>query len=305
MELKNKKILVTGGAGFLGSHIVRKLLERGVLRENIFTPRFFELDLRKRADCQRAVKDRDVVVHTAALTGNVELHKSRSAEIFYNNLIMGVELIEAARQAGVQKFITIGSATEYPDNIRLPFREDDLWMGPLEPIHAPYTVAKKMLLVNAQAYRKQYGFNAVHILLTNMYGPSEHEDGGPIPALIKRIGEARKTGETTVRIWGTGRATRDFLYVGDAVEGICLVTEKYDKSEPINLGSGFEISIKELAEIIARLMNFDGKLDFDPTKPEGQPRRVLDTARAEKELNFKAITDFEEGLKQTIKWHGY
>src|SRR3989344_8682498 len=213
MDLKDKKILVTGGSGFLGQHLIRKLRERGVPEKNIFAPRSAELDLRLRENCEKAVRGTNLVIHTAAITGNVELHKSKPADIFYDNLIMGVELMEAARKAGAEKFVTIGSATEYPDNARLPFREDDLWAGPVELFHAPYTVAKKMLLVEAQAYRKQYGFNAVHILLTNMYGPGEHEDGGPIPSIIKRVAEAQKSGTQHLEIWGTGKPTRDFLYV--------------------------------------------------------------------------------------------
>ncbi len=213
--------------------------------------------------------------------------------------------MEAARKSGVEKFVTIGSATEYPDNARLPFREDDLWGGPVEPLHAPYTVAKKMLLVQAQAYRKQYGFNAVHLLLTNMYGPGEHNDGGPIPALIRRVGDAKRNGLPEVEVWGTGRATRDFLYVEDSAEGVVRALQVYDKAEPVNLGSGFEISIKELAELIKKLMNYEGTLRFDASRPEGQPRRVLDTSRAEREFGFKATTDFENGLRKTIIYHGY
>jgi len=305
MDLKSKKVLVTGGAGFLGPHLMRGLLKHGVAEKNIFAPTFAELDLRKREDCKKAAAGADMVIHAAAVTGNVELHRSRPAEIFYDNLMMGVELMEAARGEGVEKFVTIGSATEYPDDARLPFREGDLWGGPLEPLHAPYTIAKKMLLVQAQAYRKQYGFNAVHLLLTNMYGPGEHEEGGPIPALICHMGEAKKNNLPEVVVWGTGRATRDFIYVEDAAEGIVRALLDYNKEEPVNLGSGFEISIKELAELIKKLVGYKGALKFDSSKPDGQPRRVLDTGRAEREFGFKATVGFEDGLKKTIAYHGY
>lgn len=303
MDLRSKRILVTGGGGFLGGHVIRKLKERGVPEKSIFAPRASELDLRLRENCEKAVRGIDLVIHAAAVAGSVEVHMSKPARSFHDNLMMGVELMEAARKAGAEKFVVIGSATEYPDNAPLPFREEDLWLGPVERLHAPYTVAKKMLLVQAQAYRKQYGFNAVHVLLTAMYGPGEFGDRGPIPALIRRIAEAKSDGLGRVGVWGTGRATRDFLYVGDAAEGIMRVAEDYDEPEPINLASGIEISIRELSELIARLMDFKGELHFDPRKPEGQPRRVLDPSRAERKLGFKTTTGLEEGLKETINWH--
>lgn len=303
-NLQYKKILVTGGTGFLGQHIVRNLLARGVPQKNIFTPKSEDLDLRKRENCRKAVAGRNVVIHTAGITGNVELHKNHPARIFYDNLMMGVELMEAARVSGVEKFVTIGSATEYPNNARLPYREEDLWIGPVEENHAPYTIAKKMLLVEAQAYRKQYGLNAIHLLLTNMYGPGEHEDGGPIPSMIRRVADAKKNGRNFMEIWGTGKPTRDFLYVEDAAEGIILAAEKYDKEEPVNLGSGYEISIKEVAETIMRVMNFTGQLKFDASKPDGLMRRLLDASRAEREFGFRAMTDFEKGLKKTVTYHG-
>lgn len=305
MVLKDKKILVTGGSGFFGKNIIEALAKRGVSKENIFAPRMAELDLRKKEDCELAVKSKDVVIHLAGITGNAEFHRSHPAEVFYDNLMMGVELMDTARRAGVQKFVTIGSVTEYPEKARLPFHEEDLWIGAVEPIHAPYTVAKKMLLVEAQAYRKQYGFNAVHVLLTNMYGPGEHNEGGPVPELISKIGEAKKKGEKFIEGWGTGKPTRDFLYVKDAADGVLLVAEKYDGAEPINLGSGFEVSMKEAAALIAKVMDFNGEIKWDAKKPDGQMRRVLDTARIEHELGFKATTDFKTGLKDTIKWHGY
>ncbi|MBU6500530.1 MAG: NAD-dependent epimerase/dehydratase family protein [Patescibacteria group bacterium] len=303
MDLKNKKILVTGGGGFLGQNLIKKLLERNVARENIYSPSAAELDLRVRRNCEEAVKGAGLVIHAAGITGNVQMHRDHPGQIFYDNLVMGVELMEAARKAGVEKFVTIGSATEYPENARLPLREEDLWVGPVEENHAPYTVAKKMLLVQAQAYRRQYGFNAIHLLLTSMYGSGEHKDGGPIPSIIQRVADARKSGSKYIEVWGTGKPTRDFLYAEDAVEGIVLAAEKYDKPEPINLGSGYEISIREVAETIMKSMGLKAELKFDTSKPDGQMRRILDTGRAEKEFGFKAVTDFEDGLRKTIAYH--
>lgn len=303
MDIRNKKILISGGSGFLGTNLIGKFLRSGIDRKNIYAPGSQELDLRLRENCEKAVRGMDIVIHAAGITGNVELHRAHPGQIFYDNLIMGVELMEAARKAGVEKFVTIGSATEYPENARLPFREEDLWVGPVEENHASYTVAKKMLLVQAQAYRKQYGFNAIHLLLTSMYGSGEHEDGGPIPAIIRRAEEAKRDGEKSITVWGTGKPTRDFLYVEDAAEGILLAAEKYDKPEPVNLGSGFEISIREIAEMIVGLFGLKVELKFDDSKPDGQMRRILETGRAEKEFAFKATTDLTDGLQKTIEYH--
>jgi len=302
IDLKNKKILVTGAGGFLGQHIVEKLKSRGVSGKNIRAPRSKEIDLRKKENCEKAVEGVDLVVHAAGVTGGVQFHKEHPAEIFYDNLMMGVELMEAARIKNIEKFIAIGSATEYPDNAPLPYREEDIWLGPPEESHAPYTTAKRMLLVEGQAYRKQYGMNVIHLLPTNMYGPREL-DSFVIPALIKKIGEAKKNGAESIELWGTGKPTRDFLYVEDAAEGIILALEKYDKPEPANLGSGWEISIRELAEIVSRLMGFNGSVRWDSSKPDGQMRRMLDTSRADREFGFRAATDFETGLKKTIEYH--
>lgn len=304
MDLRDKKILLTGGNGFLGTHVLEALIARGVSQENVFMPRSAELDLRILTNCARAVKGRQIVIHTAGITGNAEFHKAHPGSIFYDNLVMGVQLMEAARNAGVEKFVTIGSATEYPSSAVMPLTEDELWIGPVERNHEAYTIAKKMLLVEAQAYRSQYGFNAIHLLLTSMYGPGERIDGGPIPSLIKRIAEAKAGGVDAVGVWGTGNATRDFLYVEDAAQGIVLATESYDKPEPVNLGSGREISIRELAETIGRIMDYKGSFDFDPMKPEGQARRLMDTSRA-LDFKFHSETDFEQGLKKTIASHGY
>ncbi len=304
MNLKNKKILVTGGAGFLGKHIVQSLREHAVPAKNITVPRSADIDLRDPENCKKAVQGIDVVIHAAGSTGGIEFHKKNPGAIFYDNLMIGVELMEAARKAGVQKFVTIGSAMEYPDTTELPFREENIWQGLPEKIHVPYAVAKKSLLVQAQAYRKQYGCNAVHLLLTNMYGPGEVADF-VIPMLVKRVGEAKKLDADHIEMWGTGKPTRDFIYVEDAAEGIVTATEKYEKSDPVNIASGWEISIRELAEMVSRLMDFKGRITWNTEKPDGQMRRMLDTTRAEREFGFKAFTDFETGLKKTIEYHGY
>jgi len=306
MDLKNKKILVTGGAGFLGSFVVKKLIERGVPKENIFIPRSKDFDLRKWENCQKVVKDKDVVIHLAAKVGGIGFNQKYPGELFYDNLIMGVQLMEAARQAGIEKFVAIGTICAYPKFTPVPFKEEDLWSGYPEETNAPYGLAKKMLLVQAQAYRQQYGFNAIYLLPVNLYGPGDNfnpESSHVIPALIKKVADAKKENKDFIEVWGTGKATREFLYVEDAAEGIILATEKYDKPDPINLGSGMEISIKDLVETICRLMNFKGEIRWDTLKPDGQPRRCLDVTRAEKEFGFKAKTDFETGLKRTIEWY--
>ncbi len=299
MDLKKKKIIVTGGSGFLGKNILAKLLACGVNRENIFAPRSEELDLRERKNCLKAAKGSDLVIHLAGMSGNPQFHSEHPAEIFYNNLIMGVELMEAARKAGAQKFVTIGSATEYPANAPLPYKEKDIWTGPPQDVHASYTTAKKMLLVQGAAYRKQYGLNVIHLLPTNMYGPGDAKHF-VIPMLIGKVQEAQKEGKKFIEVWGTGKPTRDFLYISDAAGGVILAAEKYDKPEPLNLGSGFEISIKELAELIAKLMDFRGEIRFDKSKPDGEMKRLLDASSAEKEIGFKAKVDLETGLRQTI-----
>jgi len=306
MDLKNKKILVTGGAGFLGLFVVKKLIERGVPKENIFIPRSKDFDLLKWENCQKVVKDKDVVIHLAAKVGGIGFNQKYPGELFYDNLIMGVQLMEAARQAGIEKFVAIGTICAYPKFTPVPFKEEDLWSGYPEETNAPYGLAKKMLLVQAQAYRQQYGFNAIYLLPVNLYGPGDNfnpESSHVIPALIKKVADAKKENKDFIEVWGTGKATREFLYVEDAAEGIILATEKYDKPDPINLGSGMEISIKDLVETICRLMNFKGEIRWDTLKPDGQPRRCLDVTRAEKEFGFKAKTDFETGLKRTIEWY--
>ncbi len=306
MDLKNKKILVTGGNGFVGSVVVKKLVERGVPRENIFTPHSKELNLVKWEDCVTAVKGIDVVIHLAAVVGGIGANREHPGKFFYENLMMGVQLIEAARQAKVEKFVAIGTVCAYPKFTPVPFKESDLWIGYPEETNAPYGLAKKMLLVQAQAYRQEYGMNTIYLLPVNLYGPGDNFDpkhSHVLPALIKKVVDAQEAGQNYIDVWGTGVASREFLYVDDAAEGIVLATEKYDGSEPVNIGSSMEITIKDLITTICKVMNFKGDLRWDPTKPDGQPRRKLDVSRAEKEFGFRSKVSFEEGLKKTIDWY--
>lgn len=307
LELKNKNILVTGGAGFFGSHLVEKLLrDRNVPKEKIFTPSFEDFDLRERKNCEEVVRGQDIVIHLAAIVGGIGANREHPGKFFYDNAIMGIELMEAARRAGVKKFVTLGTVCAYPKFTPTPFKEDDLWNGYPEETNAPYGLAKKMLLVQAQAYRQEYGFDAIYLLPVNLYGPGDNFDPSSshvIPALIKKVADAKKENREFIEAWGTGKATREFLYVEDAAEGIALATEKYEKPDPVNLGSGMEISIKELTELICRLMDFKGEIRWDSSKPDGQPRRMLDVSRAEREFGFKAKIGFEEGLKKTIDWY--
>ena len=307
INLSKKKILITGANGFLGKHLVRNLLEkRGVSKENLYLPTIQELDLRKWENCQRAVEGMDVVIHLAAKVGGIGLNKEKPGELFYDNIIMGTQLMEAARQAGVEKIVTVGTVCSYPKFTPVPFKEENLWLGYPEETNAPYGLAKKMLLVQSQAYRQQYGFNAIYLLPVNMYGPGDNFDprkSHVIAALIRKVYEAKKEGRNFIEVWGTGKPTRGFLYVEDGAEGIILATERYDKPEPVNLGSGMEISIKDLAELICKLMDFKGEIRWDTSKPDGQPRRRLDTSKAQKEFGFKAKTDFIEGLRKTIQWY--
>jgi GDP-L-fucose synthase len=306
MELKDKKILVTGGAGFLGTYVVRKLQGRGVSKKNILVPRSKEFDLRKWEELQKIIQGQDAVIHLAAKVGGIGFNREKPGELFYDNLMMSVHLMEAARQGGVKKFVAVGTICAYPKFTPVPFKEDDLWEGYPEETNAPYGLAKKMSLVQAQAYRQQYNFNAVYLLPVNLYGPRDNFDPGSshvIPALIRKVDEAKKAGQEHIEVWGTGKATREFLYVEDAAEGVILAAENYNKPEPVNLGSGIEISIKDLAETIRRLMDFEGEINWDSLKPDGQPRRMLDVSKAEGEFGFKAKVGFEEGLKNTIDWY--
>jgi GDP-L-fucose synthase len=305
--LKGKRILVTGGAGFLGSFIVEKLVnERKVNPRSIRVPRSKDMDLTKWKSCEKAVEGVDVVIHLAAKVGGIGFNKKYPATLFYDNAIMGIQLMEAARQAGVQKFVAIGTVCAYPKYTPVPFKEEDLWKGYPEETNAPYGLAKKMLLVQAQAYREQYDFNAIYLLPVNLYGPRDNfhpEDSHVIPALVRKIFEAKESGESCITLWGTGKPTREFLYVEDAAAGIILATEKYNKGEPVNLGSGWEISIKDLAELLLELIGFDGEIRWDTSKPDGQPRRLLDVSRAEKEFGFKSKVNLRDGLKRTIDWY--
>ena len=306
MDLKNKKILVTGGAGFLGSFVVEKLLERGVPKKNIIIPRSKELDLRKWENCMKAVKGQDVVIHLAAIVGGIGYNQQIPGQMFYDNLMMGSQLMEAARQAEVEKFVAIGTICAYPKFTPVPFAETSLWHGYPEETNAPYGLAKKMLLVQAQAYRKQYGFNAIYLLPVNLYGPGDNfnpQSSHVIPALIKKVADAKKNGQKYIDVWGTGNPSREFLYVEDCAKGIVLATEKYDQPGPVNLGANREIKIKELVKTICKLMDFKGEIRWNKSKPDGQPRRMLDTRLAKKEFGFEAKTDLEKGLKKTIDWY--
>ncbi len=307
IDLKTKKIFITGAHGFLGKHLVDNLLKkRGVPEENLFLPSSKEYDLRVWENCKKAVEDQDVIIHLAAKVGGIGLNKEKPGELFYDNAVMGIQLMEAARQAGVEKFVTIGTICAYPKFTPIPFKEDDIWNGYPEETNAPYGIAKKALMVQGQAYRDQYGFNAIYLLPVNLYGPGDNfdpESSHVIPALIRKVAEAKKNNQEYIEVWGTGKATREFFYVEDAAEGIISATEKYDKAGPVNLGSGMEISIKDLVELICELMDFKGEIRWDTSKPDGQPRRMLDTSRAKEEFGFKAEVDFREGLKQTMDWY--
>jgi GDP-L-fucose synthase len=305
-DLSKKKIAVTGGAGFLGRKVVDTLVARGVPQENIFVPRSAEYDLVKWENCVKVAAGRDIVIHLAAVVGGIGANREHPGKFFYDNLMMGVQLMEAARRANTLKFVAIGTICAYPKFTPVPFKEDDIWNGYPEETNAPYGLAKKMLLVQAQAYRAEYGMNAVYLLPVNLYGPRDNFDpksSHVIPAIIGRVHEAKIANAPFIENWGTGSATREFLYVDDAAEGIVLAAERYDKPEPVNLGSGMEISIKDLVLLIARLMDYHGEIRWDRTKPDGQPRRRLDTSRAEREFGFKAKTGFEEGLEKTIAWY--
>lgn len=304
MELKEKKIVVTGGNGFLGSFVVEKLKERGCRK--IIVPRSKDCNLLEKENCAKIVKGADIVIHCAAVVGGIGANSEHPGKFFYDNLMMGVQLMEEARKAKVKKFVAIGTICAYPKFTPVPFKEENLWNGYPEETNAPYGLAKKMLLVQSQAYRQEYGFNSIYLLPVNLYGPRDNFDpksSHVIPALIKKCFDAIKKGENKIVAWGDGTPTREFLYVEDAAEGIVLATEKYGGNEPINLGSGMEISIYNLVKKIAKLAGFKGEIIWDKTKPNGQPRRCLDVSRAEKDLNFKAKTDFDEGLKKMIGWY--
>jgi GDP-L-fucose synthase len=302
----NSRVMVTGGGGFLGKAVVRRLGEAGV--SDVFVPRSAEFDLRT-ADGVRAALDRgrpEVVIHLAAVVGGIGANRENPGRFFYENAAMGIELMDQARLADVKKFVQIGTVCSYPKFTPVPFREDDLWNGYPEETNAPYGLAKKMLLVQGQAYRQQYGFNVVHLIPVNLYGPGDNFDPASshvIPALIKKCIDARERGDDHIDVWGTGAASREFLYVDDAAEGIVLATERYDGPEPVNLGTGREISIRDLVTLIVDLTGFRGEVRWDASKPDGQPRRALDTTRARDWFGFTAKTSFEDGLRATIDWY--
>jgi GDP-L-fucose synthase len=301
--LAGQKVVVTGGAGFLGSRVVSRLRERGA--DEIVVPRTATMDLRDRENCRRAVSGADLVIHMAAKVGGIGFNRENPATLFYENLIMGAQLMEEARLAGVKKFVALGTVCAYPKFTPVPFHEDDLWNGYPEETNAPYGLAKKMLLVQAQAYRQQYGFNAIFLLPVNLYGPGDNFDprsSHVIPALIRKIWAAKHNGDDAVEVWGDGSASREFLYVDDAAEAIVLASERYDGSDPVNIGSGMEITIKELVSVLCGLIGFTGRIDWDTSKPNGQPRRSLDVSRARREFGFSASTDFLTGLGQTVEW---
>jgi GDP-L-fucose synthase len=303
---KDQRFLVTGGAGFLGSYVVEALQARGA--DHVIVPRSAEYDLRDHDATLRLLNDTkpDIIIHMAAVGGGIGANRERPAEFLYDNLMMGVQLLHEAYRIGVKKFVTIGTVCAYPKVVPIPFREDTLWDGYPEETNAPYGLAKKMLLVQGEAYRQQYGFNSIFLLPTNLYGPRDNFDPASshvIPALIKKAIEAKEAGEDKLIVWGDGSPTREFLYAGDAAEGILLATERYNDSDPVNLGSGEEISIKELVTIIAEETGFTGEIVWDTSKPNGQPRRKLDTSRAEERFGFRSQTTFREGLRNVIQWY--
>ncbi len=302
----SKKIVVTGGSGFLGSHLVERLTRLGY--KDIFVPSIKQYDLREKEAIVRLYEETqpEVVIHLAAVVGGIGANRESPARFFYENAIMGIQLLEQARIYGVKKFVAIGTICAYPKFTPVPFKESDLWNGYPEETNAPYGLAKKMLLVQSQAYRQEYGFNSIYLLPVNLYGPRDNSDpksSHVIPALIRKCLEATAAGSNEIVVWGTGTASREFLYVEDAANAIILAMEKYDKPDPVNIGSGMEISIKELVLLIAGLCGFKGNFLWDASKPDGQPRRCLDVSKAEREFGFKASTPFHEGLKKTVDWY--
>ncbi|MBD3296497.1 MAG: NAD-dependent epimerase/dehydratase family protein [Candidatus Omnitrophica bacterium] len=302
----DKRVTVTGGDGFLGSYVLNKLRDRGC--HNIFVPGIEDYDLVDLKAVKRMYDDAspDIVIHLAAKVGGIGANREKPGEFFYDNLIMGVQLMETARQRDIEKFVALGTICCYPKFTPVPFREEALWKGYPEETNAPYGMAKKMLLVQSRAYREQYGFNSIFLMPVNLYGPRDNFDPASshvIPALIKKIFDAMDLGLNEIEVWGTGEPTREFLYADDAAEGILLAAERYNSSEPVNLGAGFEISIKDLARTIADICGFRGSFRWNSAKPDGQPRRRLDTGRARREFGFKAETEFREGLRMTIDWY--
>lgn len=301
-----KRITVTGGKGFLGTHLIRKLKDKRC--KNIMIADLPEYDLRNKEDILKMYDEQnpDIIIHLAAVVGGIGANRENPGKFFYDNAIMGIQLIEYGRQVELEKFVCLGTVCAYPKFTSIPFKEEDLWNGYPEETNAPYGLAKKMLLVQLHSYRQQYGFNGIYLLPVNLYGPGDNfdpETSHVIPALIKKCVDAKKEGKDYITVWGTGKASREFLYVEDAALGILLATEFYNESEPVNLGTGFEITIKGLVKLIIELTSFNGKIKWDNSKPDGQPRRMLDTSTAKEKFNFQAKTNFREGLKKTIEWY--
>ncbi len=306
LDLSTQRVCVTGGAGFLGTHLIEKLKAHGA--KDIFVPTYPQYDLVREADILRMIDDAkpDVIIHLAAKVGGIGANREKPGEFFYDNLMMGVQLIHHAWQKDVSKFVAIGTICAYPKYTPIPFKEEDLWNGYPEETNAPYGLAKKMLLVQSQAYREQYGYNSIFLLPVNLYGPGDNFNPASshvIPALIRKCLEAKEQNASEIVAWGDGSPTREFIYVDDAAEGITLATMRYNSSDPVNIGSNFEISIKDLTELIARLTGFEGEIRWDTGKPNGQPRRKLDTSRAKERFGFEAKTNFEAGLRRTIEWY--
>ncbi len=307
LDFAAQKILVTGGAGFLGKQVVSQLLNAGAQAENISVPRSKSCDLRSLEHCEAAVKGQDLVIHLAAHVGGIGLNRAKPAELFYNNLMMGTQLIHAAYQAGVKKFVCAGTICAYPKFTPVPFKEEDLWNGYPEETNAPYGIAKKALLVQLQSYRQQYGFDGIFLLPVNLYGPEDNFNPASshvIPALIRKVYKAKQQGLKQLPVWGDGSPTREFLFSEDAARGIVMGAQFYDEGEPVNLGTNHEISIRDLVELICRLMAFEGELVWETDQPNGQPRRCLDTTRAKAAFGFTAQVSLEEGLRRTIDWYG-
>lgn len=306
MDFSKKRFVVTGGAGFLGRHVCQKLVEFGANNANIFVPRSQEYDLRSIHACQQIMKEGDVVIHLAAKVGGLWSHINKQAEFFYDNAMMSLNMVHAAHLARVDKFVGLGTVCEYPDDIAVPFLEEQLWAGYPSTITAPYGLGKKIMLVAGDAYNAQYSLNAIHLLMINLYGPGDDFDpttSHAVPALIRRAIEAKKIGKDHIEVWGDGRASRELLYVEDAAEAIVLATARYNKTRPVNIGSGIEIPIKELAELVCQKVGFEGKIKWDDSKVGGQLRRQLNVELAEEEFGFTAKTPFEVGLQKTIDWY--